>query len=121
MIFSSFLVIKLSVKYTLIFFSLNFRSSRNLKLEAGGGYSTSPSAAQRQHYQKSRSAEISASPPMYPIKGSENTVEANNLSSSLIQQLTVISSLLSTQQVVRVDQITTLLNEKASFSFQEYS
>lgn len=99
---------------------MNFRSSRNLKLEAGGGYSTSPNAAQRQHYQKSRSTEISATPPTCIIKGSGNPIEANNLSSSLIQQLTVISSLLSTQQVVRVDQITTLLNEKASFSFQGF-
>ena len=96
---------------------MNFRSSRNLKLEAGGGFSTSPSAAQRQYFQKSRSTEISATPPTFPIKGSGNAVEANNFSSSLIQQLTVISSLLSSQQVVRVDQITTLLNEKASFSF----
>lgn len=84
-----------------------FSSSRSLKLDAGG-YSTSPNTSQR--YQNSRPADSSSTPPL-PNKTSGNIIGGNS-SSSLLQQLTAISKLLSTQQTVRVDQITTLLNEK---------
>ncbi|XP_032797414.2 cyclin-dependent kinase 12 isoform X3 [Daphnia magna] len=82
-------------------------SSRNLKLEAGG-FSVSPHTAYR--YQQSRSAENPTTPPI-PSRGSSNNA-GGHASLSLLQQLTSIKKLLTSQQTVRVDQITTLLNEK---------
>ncbi|XP_046436885.1 cyclin-dependent kinase 12-like isoform X4 [Daphnia pulex] len=82
-------------------------SSRNLKLEAGG-FSVSPNAAYRQ--QQSRSAENSNTPPI-PNRGSGNNA-GGNASLSLLQQLTSIKKLLTSQQTVRVDQITSLMSEK---------
>lgn len=88
-------------------FCFVFSSSRNLKLEAGG-FSTSPNAGYRQ--QHPRSTDNSTTPP---VRGSGNST-GSGLPTSLLQQLTAISKLLSSQQTVRVDQITTLLNEKVS-------
>lgn len=75
-----------------------------------GGFSVSPNAAYRQ--QQSRSAENSNTPPI-PNRGSGNNA-GGNTSLSLLQQLTSIKKLLTSQQTVRVDQITTLMSEKVS-------
>lgn len=63
--------------------------------------------------QTSRSSDNSMTPPTFSSRSSTD----GNLPSSLVQQLTAITKLLSTQQTVRVDQLTTLLNEAVSLCF----
>ncbi len=84
------------------------RSSRCLKMEAGG-FSTSPNshASYRQASQShSRSSDNSSTPPA--LRGSSCNSDAG-LPSSLFQQLTAINQLLANHETVRVDQITSLL------------
>ena len=81
-----------------------------MKLEAGG-FSTSPNAPHPPQRLQRRSRDNSTTPPSRAIDGS----------SSLLHQLTIIGKLLANQQTVRVDQITSLLNENVSVSFTSLS